>query len=262
MTLRKLEPCFYERVWGTRSLAPWFPQAISGSSSTHPIGEVWFRTEEIPLLVKFLFTTQNLSVQVHPGDEYARKHHNSLGKTEMWHVLAAAPGAKIAAGFRHQVTAVQARAAAVSSEIEQLLAWHDAAPGDTFFIPAGTVHAIGAGLTICEIQQLSDVTYRLYDYGRLGLDGKPRELHLGHGFAVSDLSPSAARTSLPVRNACFVTEQIAGSVPPHDSQILIVLTGEGAIGDTPTRMGEVFFASLSDSLPVRGNLQVLRTYVP
>ena len=163
----RLTPSFREKIWGSTRLEPWFP------NSERKIGEVWFEgVDHLPLLIKFLFTSEKLSVQVHPDDDYARVHHDSRGKTEMWHILAAEPGARIAAGFREPITTDQLTAAALSGEIEDLLAWFEAMPGDTFFIPAGTVHAIGAGLVLCEIQQHSDVTYRLYDYGR------PRELHL------------------------------------------------------------------------------------
>ena len=109
MPLRKLEPSFRERPWGTRNLEPWFPNARA-KAGPFPIGEVWFETPEVPLLVKFLFAKENLSVQVHPDDKYARFHHSSPGKTEMWHVLKAEPGAKIAAGFHEPVTSEQARA--------------------------------------------------------------------------------------------------------------------------------------------------------
>ena len=194
MPLRKLEPTFHGRVWGTPSLDPWFPNAPAQASAL-PIGEVWFQTPEVPLLVKFLFTDQDLSVQAHPDDDYARIHHNSPGKTEMWHVLAARRGAKIAAGFRELVTREQVRAAALDGNIVNLLEWFEARTGDTFFIPAGTVHAIGAGLTICEIQQNSDVTYRLHDYGR------GRDLHLDHALAVSRLSSRTARGGLQTSSA-------------------------------------------------------------
>src|SRR6476660_7140505 len=155
----RLTPRFVPKVWGSIHLEPWFPNA------SEKIGEVWFEplpgASALPLLIKFLFTTEPLSVQVHPE-----------GKTEMWHILAAEPGAKIAAGFREPITGQRLRESALSGEIEQLLEWFEARPGDTFFIPAGTVHAIGAGLVLCEIQQHSDLTYRLFDYGRR------RELHL------------------------------------------------------------------------------------
>ena len=263
MTIRKLGPAFHGRVWGARSLEPWYIPPES-SKTSDPIGEVWFQTAEIPLLVKFLFTTQNLSVQVHPNDAYAKTHHNSRGKTEMWYVLAAEPGAKIASGFRETITPQRAREAAMSGEIEHLLAWHDATPGDTFFIPAGTVHAIGAGLTICEIQQLSDITYRLYDYGRVGLDGQPRELHLEHGLAVSHLGPHEARSPLPVRGEYFVTELVRGQLPSaQQPQMVIALAGSGHLGEMDLRAGEVALVPpRSPAMEVCGTLQLMLTLVP
>jgi mannose-6-phosphate isomerase len=204
----QLLPIFRDRVWGRWDLSPFFQNEISGQ----PVGEVWFTFEEnrtslgpslgeliavhpeilgsgvekrypgiCPLLVKLLFTTSRLSVQVHPDDDYATAHHESLGKTEAWYVLDAQPPGEIAVGFRETITPDRLREAAQSGEIEALLDWRKVEPGDIIFVPAGTVHAIGAGLTICEIQQNSDVTYRLYDYGR------PRELHLDHGCHVSRL---------------------------------------------------------------------------
>ena len=156
MNVRRLNSFALEKVWGTPETEPWYPR---GSGK---IGEVWFEALEEPrLLIKFLFTSEKLSVQVHPPDSA-----KGPGKTEMWHVLRAAPDARVALGFERPVTADEARAAAVSGEIERLLRWYPAKAGDTFFVPAGTVHAIGAGLVLCEIQQYSDVTYRLYDYGR------------------------------------------------------------------------------------------------
>jgi mannose-6-phosphate isomerase len=136
-----------------------------------------------PLLVKLIFTTEKLSVQVHPDDAYAELHHGSLGKTEAWYVIDAQPNAEVGVGFRKPLTLEQFKASAISGEIERLVAWHKVKTGDVIFVPAGTVHAIGAGLTICEVQENSDITYRLYDYGR------PRELHLEHGSAVAKLEP-------------------------------------------------------------------------
>lgn len=250
--------------WGSTMLEPWFP------NSDRKIGEMWFEGHDgFPLLIKFLFTTEALSVQVHPDDEYARKHYDSFGntprgKTEMWHILRAEPGAKIAAGFREPVTAERARAAAISGEIEELLEWHDARPGDTFFIPAGTVHAIGAGLALCEIQQMSDITYRLYDYGR------PRELHLDHGMRVSQLGPCAvrqeARDGVLVECPFFTTEKLtisgSGTIPKlARDQSVIVIDGVGEIGGEPARAGEVFRID-ADAPPtaVRGDLSLLRTF--
>lgn len=245
--------------WGSTKLEPWFP------NSQEKIGEVWFEGPPgSPLLIKFLFTTAALSVQVHPDDAYAQEHHQSRGKTEMWHILAAQPGAQIAAGFREPVTAAQVRTAAETGEIEQLLTWHDANPGDTFFIPSGTVHAIGGGLTLCEIQQTSDITYRLYDYGR------PRELHLDHGVRVSNLGPHAAkqeaREGLLVECAHFTTEKywIAGRktlAPVDRDQNIIVLQGAGEIDGRVIRAGEVLRIPAGDPpVTIAGHLAILRTF--
>jgi len=222
--LTRLTPRFVPKVWGSTHLEPWYPD------STEKIGEVWFESNpKPPLLIKFLFTTEALSVQVHPE-----------GKTEMWHILAAEPGAKIAAGFRQPVTAQQLRESALSGEIEQLLEWFEARPGDTFFIPVGTVHAIGAGLTLCEIQQHSDTTYRLFDYGR------PRELHLDEGIRVSHLGPHAARQSARegVLVSCpfFTTEKIRldGGMRVEAGRMIVVLDGNMTIGGQKTRAGEAW----------------------
>jgi len=173
----QVAPEFRERVWGRKSLEPFFHQTFD-----QPIGEVWFDCG-CPILVKFLFTSARLSVQVHPDDEYAQRHHGSLGKTEAWYVLDSQPPGEVAVGFKAPLTREELKSAAQSGEIEHLLNWRKVARGDLIFTPAGTVHAIGAGVTLCEIQENSDITYRLYDYGR------PRELHLERGAEVSHLGP-------------------------------------------------------------------------
>ena len=200
------------------------------------IGEVWFEgLPDLPLLIKFLFTTEPLSVQVHPE-----------GKTEMWHILAAEPGAKIAAGFREPITERRLRESALSGEIENLLEWFDARPGDTFFIPAGTVHAIGAGLTLCEIQQWSDVTYRLFDYGR------PRELHLDEGIPVSRLGSHAARQRLakacwfPVRSSLRKNFRVDGKVSCN-ARMIVLLEGSLEVNGQPSRAGEAWYADTEAS---------------
>lgn len=205
----RLIPEFKERIWGVDDLSSRFPEAPAKT-----LGEAWFTAQEsrtdsglllsevlkrnpeilgngcsakypelCPLLVKFLFTSSRLSVQVHPDDSYAEQHHQCLGKTEAWFVMDAQPGAKVALGFLEEISTSRLRSAAETGEIEELLDWRPVQAGDIVFVPAGTVHALGSGLTVCEIQQNSDITYRLYDYGR------PRELHLDHGSAVSNLGP-------------------------------------------------------------------------
>src|SRR5579863_5490056 len=240
--ITRLARRFLPKVWGSTQLEPLYPNA------SEKIGEVWFEplpgAPKLPLLIKFLFTTEPLSVQVHPE-----------GKTEMWHILAAQPGAKIAGGFREKISEKQLRESALSGEIEQLLEWHEARPGDTFFIPAGTVHAIGAGLTLCEIQQWSDVTYRLFDYGR------PRELHLDEGTRVSKLGSHAARQSARegVLVSCpfFTTQKVSvdGSVSCN-ARMIVFLEGNLEIDGQPARAGEAWYA---DTAPVelRGQGTVL-----
>lgn len=150
------------------------------------IGEVWFQPPpELPgLLVKYLFTSAKLSVQVHPSDVQALAAGLGMaGKEECWLVVAAEPGATLGVGFAAPLSAEAMRAAALDGSIEDLLVWHLVVPGDFFYIPAGTVHAIGVGVSLIEVQQTSDITYRLYDYGR------PRELHLDAGLAVAKGEP-------------------------------------------------------------------------
>ena len=255
---RRLTPSFREKIWGATQLEPWFP------NSDRKIGEVWFEdVDGLPLLIKFLFTSEKLSVQVHPNDDYARVHHNSRGKTEMWHILAAEPGAKIAAGFRSQLSPEKLRESALSGEIEDLLAWHDARPGDTFFIPAGTVHAIGSGLVLCEIQQNSDVTYRLYDYGR------PRELHLDHAAAVSARASHAARqkqeSEVLVKCDYFTTSKFVVDSqrqyrPTLDAfEVLIVIHGHGSLAGQDTRAGETWYVPAgTEPFEMAGRMTLLR----
>jgi mannose-6-phosphate isomerase len=179
---RRLESKSLVKVWGSPNTEPWH-----FNPEKRAIGEVWFTASDAaPLLIKFLFTSDKLSIQVHPEDEYAREHHDSLGKTEMWHILRAEPDAKVALGFKETISPERFREACLSGEVEELVNWVPARAGDTFFTPARTVHAIGGGLTICEIQQDSDITYRLFDYWR-----PDRELHLEHGVKVSRLEPYA-----------------------------------------------------------------------
>lgn len=253
MSVRLLEPEFVERVWGTTSLAPLFPNQAKN------IGEVWFNAgPAFPVLVKFIFTSQRLSVQVHPDDAYAREVENSRGKTEMWHILAADPDATIAIGFREPQSAQAVRAAIADGTVEQLLNWVPVKAGDTFFAEAGTVHAIGGGVTLCEIQQNSDVTYRLYDYGR------PRELHLEKGMAVARTGPYEGRRNYPVICNHFNVDLLEIGQPVSCNAgcdgVLIVLEGTGAFDDMAVRAGQVALVTAGTD-PVRvtpsGALKIL-----
>lgn len=247
----RIEPRFVERVWGSVRLEPCFPNLR--------IGEVWFEAQ--PLLIKFLFTAEALSVQVHPNDAQARPHR---GKTEMWYILHAEAGASIAAGFVKPVTREQVQDGALDGSIEEMLGSFQARPGDTFFMPAGCVHALGPGLVVCEIQQHSDITYRLYDYGRL----PARELHLERGLEVARLEPHPGPE--PVNGerlaACeyFVTERWALNTPRELDRpsVLIALEGAGRIDGQEFSRGEVWQTPKGASVQPHGEAVLLRTYEP
>jgi mannose-6-phosphate isomerase len=207
-----------------RSLAPLYPEK---TNLPEPIGEVWltgvdckvatgpfagktlgeawrempaeWRGEnfaepgDFPLLVKFIFPKDKLSIQVHPNDAYASVYEKAAGgrgKTEMWHAVSAEPGASLLLGLKPNVTREQFLKAVQKHTLEELFERHSAQPGDTFFVPAGTPHTIGPGMILCEVQEYSDVTYRVYDYGRVDAQGKPRELHIEKALEVMDFSSS------------------------------------------------------------------------
>ena len=256
----QLEPKFVERVWGRLDLAPLYPLQAK------PIGEVWF--DNGPLLIKFLFTSEKLSVQVHPEDPYAAQHHDgSAGKTEMWYILAAEPGSKIALGFDRDYPAPKVRAAAESGAIMDMLQWIEAKPGETYFVPAGTVHALGGGFVVCEIQQTSDITYRMYDYNR------GRELHLDHSMNVARLGPYANPEIDGERLAAcpyFVTHRMEFAPgmrnyhpTGHPAEALMILSGSGRIAGAPFTAGTVWNATgASFAIQCDTPIEALRTYVP
>ena len=183
MTATLLATKRVEKPWGRHNLWPGFPDPAPDGD---PVGEVWFQTPhaaEPDLLIKYLFTSQKLSVQVHPDDAAAQAAGYPRGKDEAWVILAAEPGATIALGTRAPMTKDDLRAASLDGSIEHLLDWKPVKAGEFYYSQAGTIHAIGAGITLIEVQQNVDLTYRLYDYG------SDRELHLDAGVAVSDPVP-------------------------------------------------------------------------
>jgi mannose-6-phosphate isomerase len=206
-----------EKPWGRDILPPPFA-APEGKR----IGEIWFEPPEVlpQLLVKYIFTSEKLSVQVHPSDaETLAKGLGRQGKEECWLIVDAEPGAVLGIGFREPLSSEAIRAAALDGSIERLMAWHPVRAGDFFYIPAGTVHAIGAGISLIEVQQNSDITYRLYDYGR------PRELHLDDGVAVAHGTPYPERlrggarpgeSTTLVDGPLFHLDQIAG---PYSEEV-------------------------------------------
>lgn len=177
----KMDRFFVEKPWGRTDIPASFapPQG-------QRIGEIWYQAEtpaELPLLVKYIFTSERLSIQVHPDDAQAQAAGLTRGKQEGWYILDCEPDARLGIGFTRTISDDELVARAQDGSLEEVIDWKPIRPGDFYFIPAGTVHAIGAGVTLVEVQQNADVTYRLYDYGR------PRELHLEAGRAVSRLAP-------------------------------------------------------------------------
>ena len=207
----KLAMRLVEKPWG-RAVLP-SPFRNPGSEK---IGEIWFEAEAgpvLPLMVKYLFTSEKLSIQVHPSDADARAMGLTSGKQECWLVLDAEPGACLGIGTLHPLSEDNLRAAALSGEIEALMDWKPVRRGDFYYIPAGTVHAIGAGVSLIEVQQNADITYRLYDYGR------PRELHLDDGVAVSRAAPYPMHLH---RKVDFAVDQMLVDGPPFS----LLLTGD------------------------------------
>ncbi len=222
----------------------WYREMIWGRPRQGiKLGEIWFRAH--PLLLKFIFSDEKLSVQVHPSDEYALPRESSLGKTECWTILEAEPGAALAVGLKREMTGKQILAAIEDGSIERELNWMEVHPGDFIFLPWGTVHALGPGITLCEVQEFSDLTYRMYDYGR----GRP--LHLDKALDVIRQHPAAGRLA-PARlesgNQCrdmmvacrhFVVERFTSATERADTvhaphaqagfEVLIFLEGAGEI---------------------------------
>jgi len=246
MTATLLATHRVEKPWGRHKLWPGFTDPAPDGA---PIGEVWFQTpgDATPeLLIKYLFTSEKLSIQVHPDDEQARARGLPRGKDECWLILAAEADSTIAVGTHEILDAETLRAAALDGSIEQLVDWKPVKAGDFFYSPSGTIHAIGAGITVIEVQQNSDTTYRLYDYGR------PRELHLDDGVAVTDARPFVAQPApgrvaddrtILVEGPKFVLERWpAGhrhfALPDGVTGWLIPITGAGTADGVAFAAGE------------------------
>ncbi len=317
----RLAPLFVPRIWGARNLAPLF----DAPPGPEPIGEVWLTGDQcafasgplsgrllgdawpsltpdwtgarirnaprIPLLVKFIFPEDKLSVQVHPSDDYARAHEGAagrVGKTEMWYVIAARERAEIGLGFVAGVTPESFRKAIGEDNVEYTLRQLTVRPGDAYFVPAGTAHMIGPGMVLCEIQQHSDITYRVFDFNRLQADGTPRTLHIQQALEVLDFGKPRGVQIEPFKvqrgplaktylAACryFATEKwefaapVAAATSGDHFEILIVLSGRGQIessGESSTYgPSEVWLlpASLGAyQLVPDSPATLLRTYVP
>lgn len=318
----RIAPIFTPRIWGARSLAPLYPEK---TNLNEPIGEVWLTgidcriatgpfagktlgeawremppewrgtrfTEpgDFPILIKFIFPNDKLSIQVHPDDAYAATHEKAAGgrgKTEMWYVVSAEPDAKVLVGLKPGVSKEVFLKALASNTLEELFEAHAVRAGDTYFVPARTPHTIGPGMVICEVQEYSDLTYRVYDYGRVDAHGQHRELHLEKALQVMNfelpaggkVTPSPVPTEGTTRTllaACryFAAERCEFlSTMQSESrferfELFMVLAGAGYIhwlgSPLPYRRGECWFipASLGHlSLQPEQRSAVIRSYVP
>jgi mannose-6-phosphate isomerase len=318
----RLQPRFVSRPWGARRLEPLFAEL---GELAEPVGEVWLTGEDclllagefagrplgsawrdmppewkgsradagagFPLLVKFLFPDQVLSVQVHPDNEYARRYEpnsGGQGKTELWHAVAARPEAEVLVGLNVGVGPECLQTALANGTIDACLQRIPVAAGDTIFVPAGTVHTIRPGLVLCEIQQQSQLTYRLYDYNRLWTDGKPRTLHVAKALDAIRFGPSAAGKTRPIVRrrpplsvsylaACcfFAVERWEFAQPVETAtctdhfDLLVFLAGEGALVAGAScqayRAGEGWFlpATLGAyALKPAASTILLRAYLP
>ena len=281
MELLKLQPCGKDYLWGGTRLRDEYgkkidltPLAETWECSVHPDGpsviangefkgqtlaEVLKRhpeylgskvkNGELPVLVKFIDAKQDLSVQVHPDDEYAQEHEGDNGKTEMWYVIDAEEGASLIYGFKHKVTEEILRHALETGTLDKHLQKAEVHKGDTYFVPAGTIHGIGRGILIAEIQESSNVTYRVYDYDRVDKNGKKRELNFDKAVQVMDMNvapdvkqnprlikhyPGCSRELL-CRCKYFETERIqvskgfSFSIREESFQVLMCLDGYGQV---------------------------------
>jgi len=239
------------KPWGVVDLRPWSNALRDGVS----IGEIWYErpgrmAADPSLLLKLLFTNQPLSIQVHPDDAFAHSMGLPSGKTEAWYVLSAAPEAKVALGLNQRLTPQQLREAIDDGSISNLVVWQTVSPDDVIFVPAGTIHAIGAGLVIAELQQRSDATFRLFDHGR------QRELHIESAIAVANAGPAGFRVqpnrltderTLLVSSPHFVFERInlapnsAWCLEAERETWLLVLSGGARVGSFDVGIGDAIF---------------------
>lgn len=264
MVSTRLSTIRVEKPWGRHRLWPGFEDPAPGAE---PVGEIWFDAPagtEPELLVKYLFTSERLSIQVHPNDAEARARGHARGKDEAWVILDAEPDSTIALGTIRPVSHEELRAAALDGSIEALMDWKPVKAGDVIYSAAKTVHAIGAGITLIEVQQNVDLTYRLYDYGR------PRELHLDDGVAVSEAVPFAIPPLPPAiapgRRVLADTDKFVMErwTRPGEYRValeapawLVPVSGSGAIDGAPFNAGECWLVEGAASIELDSGADAL-----
>ena len=300
----KLTPALKDYIWGGTKLRTLYGRdngedriSESWEVSVHPDGESVLGSGEklseyiaknplsvstaptpFPVLIKYIDAKQNLSVQVHPNDEYAQKHEGDNGKTEMWYIVDADEGAGIYCGFKRAVTKEEFIRKVADGTVEDILNFIPVKKGDCYLIEAGTLHAIGAGCLIFEVQQSSNVTYRVYDYNRLGVDGKPRQLHLEKALNVIDFSRFIDKTNSGNEQifdgygikklttckyfSCQKVNLYGGkyTAKNDDSFIAIcVISGKGKINGEDFVGGNSFFIERGKEVTLEGNTEIIVT---
>ena len=313
MALLKLRPSYKDYLWGGHRLVEKYNKEFDGDIlaeswelSCHPDGPSYIvngsyagktlqeyidlegkkvlgnncqKFEEFPILAKFIDAKDNLSIQVHPDNEYALKNEGQYGKTEMWYIMDCEEGAFLYYGFKKEVSKEEFEERIKTDTLLEVLNAVPVHKGDVLFIEAGTIHAIGKGIVIAEIQQNSNVTYRVYDFGRVGKDGKKRELHIDKAVEVTN------RVLISRKNTCYphiascdyftvdclnmdgkLMSSMKGSVGEESFASILIMEGEGTIscgGETiPYRKGDSFFMSAgSGEYEISGECEVLITTV-
>lgn len=281
----KFNPILKTMVWGTES---WVLSGVPGNESVvaegpdagKKITDIW--PGQFPLLIKFIDAHKDLSIQVHPDDELAAKRHNCKGKTEMWYVINASEGAHLLSGLKEKIDADKYVELVEQDKIVSVLADYPVNAGDVFFLPAGRIHAIGGGCYIAEIQQTSDITYRIYDYGRLGLDGKPRQLHTQEAKDAIDYTVyedyrthyvARRNENVELVKCPFFTTSLLELSKPYQLDttgcgeflIVICMEGEGKIGDVTLKPGEAVLLTAKDGsqqiVPESSGIKLLTTHI-
>ncbi len=313
MALLKLRPSYKDYLWGGHRLVDKYNKEFDGDIlaeswelSCHPDGPSYIvngshagktlqeyidlegkkvlgnncqKFEEFPILAKFIDAKDNLSIQVHPDNEYALKNEGQYGKTEMWYIMDCEEGAFLYYGFKKEVSKEEFEERIKTDTLLEVLNAVPVQKGDVLFIEAGTIHAIGKGIVIAEIQQNSNVTYRVYDFGRVGKDGKKRELHIDKAVEVTNRVPiSRKNTCYPHVASCdyFTVDclnmdgklmsSVKGSVNEDSFVSILIMEGEGTISckgeEIPYRKGDSFFMSAgSGEYEINGSCEALITTV-
>ena len=226
--------------------------------------------EFFPTLIKLIDADRELSVQVHPSDEYALKNYHSFGKTEMWYILEAKPGSGIYLGFNKNTTKEEVKQRIKENTLVDILNFIDVKPGDCYFVKSGTVHAIGGGITLFEVQQNSALTFRLYDWGKLGMDGKPRELHIKQSLKVLDYKKfEPTKFNRPLLGECdyfstsehLVSEKDKISANMGSFISLTFVEGNGKLNSITYKKGDTFFIPHGKSAEIKGDGKYLLTTI-